>query len=341
MLALGTTDGRGLRILRRMPESSSNRTAVALAFGAVYLFWGSTYTAIRIAGEHLPPPVVSASRSLVTTTLILLITLVRRKSLRVPKGEGPRLALVGLLFMSGNNMLLTWGETMVPSGLASLIVSTMPIMVAILEWLLPGGEALNRRGWAGTLLGTAGISVLVWPSLHSPAHAQQPGSHAALGVVICLAAALCFGVGSVLSRRFRFQANTFVATGWQIGSAGLFNAGFAWVTGSFRHATWTWRGFEAVLYLAVFGSLVGLSAFTFLLQHVPVSKVATYAFVNPMIAVLLGVLVLNERLVPTELVGMGIIVGAVAFVVLSRTGGASSRDQLDRELMATAGDAER
>ena len=332
-----------------MPTSPSPRARVLIAFGAVYLFWGSTYAAIHIAGEHLPPPVVSATRSVITTFLILIILLASGKSLRVPRGEGPRLALVGLLFMSGNNMLLTWGETMVPSGFASLLVSTMPIMIAVLERFLPGGEVLNKRGWAGTLLGTLGIAVLVWPSLHQAnLHMFQRGSGAAhggnaagLGTLICLLAALSWAIGSVLSRRFQFKADTFVATGWQIGCAGLFNTAFALVTGGFRRAVWTWHGFEAIVYLSIFGSLVGLVAFTYLLKNVAVSKVATYAFVNPTIAVLLGVVLLGERLAPTELVGMGIVVCAVAMVVLSRVGGTPSQKVLDRELMATAGDAER
>ena len=323
-----------------MSATSPSRSYLLLAFAAVYLCWGSTYTAIHVAGEHLPPPVVSASRSLITTLLILTILLVRGKSLRVPKGEGPKLALVGLLFMSGNNMLLTWGETVVPSGFASLIVAVTPILIALLERFLPGGEPLNKRGWAGTLLGTAGIAVLVWPSLrHSggTAGSHRPG----LGILICLLAALAFAVGSVLSRRFHFKADTFVATGWQIGAAGLFNLLFATAAGSFHHTTWTLHGLEAIVYLAIFGSLGGLVAFTYLLQNVPVTKVATYAFVNPVIAVLLGVVLLGETLGPTELMGMGIIVGAVALVVLSRVGGTRTRRALDRELMATAGEGER
>ncbi len=325
-----------------MPDTQANRGRVIAAFAAVYLCWGSTYTAIRVAVEHLPPPVVSATRTLLTTVLIGAIALARGKSLRVPRGEGPKLALVGLLFMSGNNMLLTWGETMVPSGFASLLVSTLPIMVALIEWKLPGGEPLNRRGWTGTLLGTLGIAVLVWPSLHRGGHgtdAVMPDSHAGRGVVICLLAALCFAVGSVLSRRFRFKADTFVATGWQIGCAGLFNTSFALVTGGFGRAVWTARGVEALLWLAVFGSLVGLVAFTYLLQNVAVTKVATYAFVNPVIAVLLGVVLLRETLGPTELAGMAVIVCSVALVVLSRVGGAGSRKTLDREVMGVSGNA--
>src|SRR5579875_3492141 len=127
-----------------MASSVSPRTRVLVAFAAVYLFWGSTYGAIHVAGEHLPPPVVSATRSVITTVLIIVIALLNGKSLRVPKGERWKLVLVGLLFMSANNMMLTWGETMVPSGFASLIVSMMPIMIALIEWRLPGGEPLNK-----------------------------------------------------------------------------------------------------------------------------------------------------------------------------------------------------
>lgn len=324
-----------------MPARPSPRSLVLLAFAAVYLFWGSTYTAIRIAGEHLPPPVISATRCLITTVLMLAIARLSGKSLRVPKGEGPKLVLVGVLFMSGNNMLLTWAETMVPSGFASLVVSTTPILIALIAQCLPDGEPLNKRGWAGTLLGTAGIAVLVWPSLHgadlrtprSGGHVHATLGNPALGTLICLVAALCFAVGSFLSRRFHFRADTFVATGWQIGAAAVFNSAIALAAGSFSRGTWTWRGSFAIVYLAIFGSLVGLVAFTYLLQNVAVTKVATYAFVNPVIAVLLGVVLLGERLGPAELAGMGIIVCAVAMVVLSRVGGTPSREALDRELI--------
>ncbi len=332
-----------------MAARPTPKTTVLIAFAAVYIFWGSTYAAIHIAGEHLPPPVVSATRSMITTTLILAIALARRKSLRVPKGEGPKLVLVGLLFMSGNNMLLTWGETMVPSGFASLIVSTMPIMIALFECVLPNGEPLNKRGWAGTLLGTAGIGVLVWPSLrdtnlhalHASSGSSTMPSNPALGTLVCLLAAFSWCLGSVLSRRFKFKADTFIATGWQIGAAGLFNTLFALSTGGYHRAVWTAHGVEAIVYLSIFGSLVGLVAFTYLLKNVAVTKVATYAFVNPMIAVLLGVVILGERLGPTEIAGMAIIVAAVAMVVLSRVGGTPSAEVLDRELMATAGEGER
>jgi len=311
-----------------MPKS----TRILLAFACVYLFWGSTYLAIHVAGEHLPVAVVGGSRSLLSALLIVFVCLLSGKSLRVPKGEWWKLILVGLLFMSGNNMLLTWGEKMVPTGFASLVVSTLPIQIALIEMVLPGGDRMNLRGWAGTLLGTAGILLLVWPALHH-AHAVAGYSSPLLGVVVLLGAALSFAIGSVLSRRFAFKADTFVATGWQVGAAAIFNWTIALSTGGLHRSVWTWHGVAAVVYLSVFGTLFGLVAFTYLLQNVAVTKVATYAFVNPAIAVLLGVLLLGERLAFAEIAGMIVIVGAVAMVVYSRV------DRGKREIMGIAGEA--
>ncbi len=335
--------------LRQMSSRLPKSTLIPLAFASVYLLWGSTYLAIHVAGEHVPAPVVSATRSLISAILIGVICLGRGKSLRVPRGEAWKLALVGLLFMSGNNMMLTWAEKMVPSGFASLVVSTTPIMIALLDMGLPGGERLNKRGWMGTLLGTLGICVLVWPALHrapgpgsaGSAVVSSAGSHAAvvagysrpvLGVFVLMVAAFSFALGSVLSRRFHFQADSFVATGWEIGAAGLFNAMVAIGSGGLHRAVWTWHGFTAIVYLSIFGSLFGLVAFTYLLQNVAVTKVATYAFVNPMIAVLLGVLLLHERLAKTEIMGMVVIICAVAMVVFSRV----ERTKAKRFLAAAA-----
>ncbi|QMV19011.1 EamA family transporter [Granulicella sp. 5B5] len=323
-----------------MPFAMSKSTRVLLAFGSVYLFWGSTYIAIHVAGEQLPVPVVSATRSLISAGLIAVISLARGKSLWVPKDEIWKLILVGILFMSFNNMGLTWGEKMVPTGFASLLISTVAIMIAVLE-MLTGGEALNKRGWAGTLLGTMGIGVLVWPSLHAQlthSAGAASGSRVGFGTLVTLGAAFAFAVGSVLSRRFHFKADTFVATGWQIGAGGVFNALLALATGGYRRAVWTPHGVESIVYLSIFGSLCGLVAFTYLLQNVAVTKVATYAFVNPVIAVMLGVVILHERLAPAELGGMAVIVCAVAMVIYSRVDRSKS-EELAAEIVGNAGEA--
>ena len=295
------------------PTAPPRRTLAA--FACVYFFWGSTYTAIHVAGLHLAPSLVAACRSLLTTAILISLCLATGRSLRVTRAELWRLVLVGILFMTVNNILLTWAETMVASGIASLLVSTMPIMVAVIEAALPGGEGLNKRGWAGTLLGSAGMVALVWPSLH---RGSSPGDRHLLAYLLLLLAALAFAVGAVLSRRFRFKRDPFVITTWQIGSAGLCNTLLAVGTGSLHTAVWTRGGILAIIYLSLFGSLVGLSCLTYLLQHVAVTKVSTYAFVNPVVAVLLGVLLLGERLGGAEVLGMGIIIVAVAMVIFSR-----------------------
>ncbi len=288
---------------------------VVLAFACVYFFWGSTYTAIHVAGLYLGAPLVGALRTLLSTILLLGICIVTRKPLRVTAAQAWRLAVVGILFMSINNVLLTWAETMIASGLASLVIATMPLMLALLEVILPGGESLNRRGWIGIFLGSIGMVALLWPSLRSPS--PDNSSHLAAFGILALAA-LAFAVGSALSRRFNFNMDLVVATTWQLGAAAILNTVLALAGGSWKSAVWTRASLGAIAYLAVFGSVVGLTAYTYLLQHVPVIKVATYAYVNPVIAVLLGVFLLHERLQAAELFGMATIVAAVAMVILSR-----------------------
>ena len=283
-----------------MPASSSRGTTVAVAFACVYFFWGSTYSAIHIAGLHLAPPLVGAMRSLLSTVIICAICLARGTSLRVPRAAAWRLALVGILLMTVNNLLLIWGETKVASGLASLIIAMVPIFVAVIETALPNGETLNLRGWLGTLLGAAGMFVLLWPALHRAA-GSSPDRKGLAGFLILIAAGLAFASGSVLSRRFHFRVDTFVATAWQIGAAGLTNLAIALAGGCFRTAVWTRSGVLATVYLSVFGSVVGLTAYTYLLQHVPVTKVSTYAFINPVVAVLIGAVLFHERLARPEI----------------------------------------
>jgi drug/metabolite transporter (DMT)-like permease len=303
-----------------MPASRPTRNRILIAFACVYLCWGSTYSAIYVAALHLAPPLVGALRTLISSTILCLFCLARGTSLRVPRRTAWQLALIGILFMSVNNVLLIWAETKVASGYASLVIAMIPILIALIETALPGGEVLNLRGWLGTLLGAIGMFALLWPSLHPAAAGQTVRRSGSLaGFAILVVAALAFAIGSVLSRRFRFQIDSFVATAWQLGAASLVNFAVAATAGNFQSAQWTRSAVLAVLYLAVFGSVVGLTAYVYLLQHVPVTKVSTYAFVNPIIAVLLGVAAFHERLAPPEIAGMVLIVIAVATVILSRT----------------------
>ena len=297
----------------------SHKSRIVVSFACVYFFWGSTYGAIYIAGMHLAPPLVGAARSFFSTILLCAICLVRRTSLRVPLRTAGQLALVGILFLTCNNLLLVWAETKVASGFAALVVALIPIFVALIETVLPGGETLNLRGWLVTLLGAIGMFALLWPTLHRTAANTATNQRSLFGFVILIVAALAFAVGSVLSRRFHFRVDTFVATTWQIAAAGVVNLALALAGGCFYTARWTTGGLLSIAYLAVFGSVVGFTAYTYLLQHIPVTKVSTYAFVNPIVAVLIGAVLFHERLEPAELAGTVLIIAAVATVILSRT----------------------
>ena len=191
-----------------MPRHIPQKTLVAFAFACVYFIWGSTYLAIHVAGLHLAPPLVGALRTLISTAILAAFCMARGISLRMPRRTAWQLSLVGILFMSANNVLLIWGETKVASGYASLVIAMIPILVALMETALPGGETLNLRGWLGTLLGAAGMFALVWPSLHRVA-GTAPDRRGFAGFVILVVAALSFAVGSVLSRRFHFRATPF------------------------------------------------------------------------------------------------------------------------------------
>jgi drug/metabolite transporter (DMT)-like permease len=304
-----------------MPSTPQPRARIILAFACVYLLWGSTYGAIHIAALHIAPPLVGALRTLISSAILCIFCIARGISLRVSRRAAWQLALVGILFMSVNNVLLIWAETMVASGYASLVIAMIPILVALIETALPGGETLNLFGWLGTLLGAIGMFALLWPALHGSPEITPTtsGTRTLAGFAILVVAALAFAVGSVLSRRFRFKVDPLAATAWQLGAASLINFAIAIPGGNFRTAVWTRSGVLAILYLAIFGSVVGLTAYVYLLQHVPVTKVSTYAFVNPAIAVLLGVLIFHEHLGPAEIAGMIIILIAVATVILSRT----------------------
>jgi drug/metabolite transporter (DMT)-like permease len=298
--------------------SSSRRTRIVLAFACVYLCWGMTYAAIRIAGHYVPPPLVGAVRCILSALILGSVCLTRGTSLRVSRGAAWRLLLVGILLMSINNVMLIWGETLVPSGLSSLIIALIPIYVALMETVLPRGERLTARGWIGVLAGAAGMFALVWPALRH--RSGDASDHTAIvGYIILIVAGLAFAIGSVLSRRFRFKEDTFVATTWQIGAAAVANSALALACGSLHAAHWTLSAIAAIAFLSIFGTAVGLTAYTYLLQNVPVTKVATYAFVNPAIAVLIGVAFFGERLAPAELAGMALILVAVATVIGSRT----------------------
>ncbi|MGO9318719.1 MAG: EamA family transporter [Terracidiphilus sp.] len=303
-------------------KKAASTASIMLAFACVYFFWGSTYTAISIGAVQMPALLLSGTRFFIAGAILLAWCRWRGLRLLWPTRTMLILGLVGLLLLSVSNVALVYAEKTVPSGLASLVLAVTPLFIALAEMLLPGGEPLSVRGWLGMALGFAGLTALVWPSLRS-GFAGDFTRLAAIGVL--LAGAFAWTVGSILSRHARLPVNSFVAAAWQMLIAGAFCILLGTVLGQ-------WPGFHVNLasiasqaWLITGGSLVGYSAFVYLLEHVPVAKVSSYCYVNPVVAVLLGVLLLGERPERAEFAGMAAIVVAVFVLTTAKvkTKGAS------------------
>lgn len=296
-------------------QAAQLRTRILIAFACVYFFWGSTYVAIRFGVEVLPPFVLASTRFLIAGPLMLIICVARGMSLRVTRREFALLAAIGILMLGGGNMGLVWCEQYLSSGLAALIIAIVPLYVAVFEAVLPNGERLRTKGWIGVAVGFAGLIVLLSPGIMEGMHGD---TRQLIGGVVALGCAFSWTAGSVLSRRSRLQVSPFVAAAWEMLFAGLFNVAVMFVSGDYHGTHWNAQAWTSVLYLVTFGSLVGYSAYIYLLDHVPVAKVATYAYINPIVAVILGALFLHERMVAIEYLGMAAILIAVYLVTSSK-----------------------
>jgi drug/metabolite transporter (DMT)-like permease len=315
--------GMSSRATPALAAASPARIAVALL--ALYLVWGSTYLAIRIVVETIPPLTGSAVRFLIAGSLLYAATIRSGDASTDRPGrlEWRDAAIIGGLLLAGGNGLLAVGEQTVPSGIAALIIATLPLWVAILGRVF-FGVVLTRTIVVGTVIGFAGVAVLVWPS-------GDAGSLDPFGVAVVLLSPVFWATGSLFSRTAHVPRRPLVGTAMQMlaGSAVLFV--LALVTGDlFRvhTADITPESVAALVYLVLVGSLVGYTAYVWLLRVAPISLVATYAYVNPVIAVFLGWLVLSEPLAPRTLVAGAIIVVAVAIIVRAR-GGESRRTPPD------------
>jgi drug/metabolite transporter (DMT)-like permease len=298
----------------RTPSAAASSATIILAFASVYFFWGSTYTAIRIGAAEMPALLLAGTRFLIAGGILLAWCRWRGLRLLWPRAVMGRLSLIGLLLLGGGNVGLVYAERTVPSGLASLVLAVIPLYVALIEMLLPGGEPLPLRGWLGMALGFAGLLVLLRPSLRAGLSGDP-----AVVVAICvlLAGALSWATGSVLSRRSQLPVNSFVAASWQMIFAGAINTALGSALGEWPQFHLNRTSVGSLAWLVGGGSLLGYTSFIYLLQHVPVAKVASNSYVNPVVAVLLGILVLHEHPAAEEFAGMACVVLAVFLLTTS------------------------
>jgi drug/metabolite transporter (DMT)-like permease len=296
------------------PQSPS-RFAVILAFGLVYLFWGSTYLAIDFAIQTIPPALMCAVRFSIAGVVMLAVCAATGRRIWYSARQIALSAVVGILLLMGGNLTLSWAELSVPSGLAALIIAITPLWFLVLDSMLLGHHRISGRGQAGLALGMVGLFVLFWPQVHSPSTLGRRELWASLALI---GGSFSWALGSVLSKRWQSGMDVFSATGWQVTAAGVANFLWALAAGDFSRVTWTPQGLGAVLYLVVCGSWIGYTAYIWLLEHVPTSKVSTYAYVNPVVAVFLGWLVLHERVDRFILMGSVIVVLSVILVTSAK-----------------------
>ena len=284
-------------------------------FASIYVIWGSTYLAILFAIRSIPPLLMAGTRFLIAGTI--LYTAARLAGAK-PTGwlDWRTAAIVGACLLLGGNGGVTLSEQYIPSGLAALLVATIPIYMALLGWLFGMSPRPNALSFAGLAGGFAGVGMLVGPALISPATGESP--HAWIGMTILLCSSLIWTVGSLYSRRTHTEAPPFLAAGQQM----LCGGGLMLLVGlargelrGFDPAQVTMQSLGAFAYLVVIGGVVGYSSYAWLLRHCEPAKVATYAYVNPIVAVLLGVAFAGEKLSMRMLMAAALIIGSVALVI--------------------------
>ncbi|HWG12518.1 MAG TPA: EamA family transporter [Streptosporangiaceae bacterium] len=309
------------------PGPGPSRPWRSKAFGGwaalvvVYVFWGGTYLGIRVGVETIPPLLLAGVRYLIAGLILFPIALrsgspQRRAADRPSRAAWVACGIIGLLLLLGGNGLVSVGERTVPSGFASLLVATVPL------WLLVMNGALTRTwiGWLpaiGLLAGLGGVALLAGLGDHASASGASTG-----GIAIILFASICWAVGTILSTRLKaLPERPFLTTAMQMLVGGAVITALAAATGefgSFHLGQVSLRSWLALLYLIGPGSILALSAYSIAVRSLPTSTVATYAYVNPVVAVILGTTILSEKLTPMMLVGGALIIAAVALIVRRR-----------------------
>lgn len=304
------------------------KTKVWLALLAIYIVWGSTYLAIRFAVETIPPFFHAGLRFLVSG----LVLLVWRKLAGDPlptRKQWISLAVIGTLLLLGGNGLVSWAEQTIPSGVAALIIGAVPMFLVIAEAFRPGGVKPTWRVIVGLLIGFTGIYLLVGPSEFSGGMKLDP-----LGVLALLTACALWASGSVYSKHADLPKSALMMTGAEMlmGSLSLFIVSVA--TGElkgFNFAQVSDSSWLGLAYLITFGSMIGFVSYAWLLQNAPISLVATYAYVNPLVAVLLGFLFAGEDLSLRILAASVIIIGSVVFINSGNRSGKKVENRASKE----------
>jgi drug/metabolite transporter (DMT)-like permease len=294
------------------------RARLLAAFAAVYIVWGSTYLAIRFAVETLPPLLMAGVRFLIAGSILLLWARLREGA--VPRKIDWRAGFIGgALLLLGGNGAVVWAEQLVPSGIAALLVAVVPVWVVVLEWLRPGGRRPRLPVFLGLALGLLGLALLVGPEA-----LRGGGSINLVGAGVLMVGSFSWALGSLYTRGAPKPPTGSIGSGTQMFAGGVCLVVVALLTGELAQldlAHASPRSLLGFAYLVTFGSLVGFTAYFYLLGHTTAAKAATYAYVNPVVAVLLGWAFANEPINARTLVAAAVILAGVAIITITRDAG--------------------
>jgi drug/metabolite transporter (DMT)-like permease len=292
-----------------------------LAFFLIYFIWGSTYLAIRVAIASIPPFLMAGCRFFFAGLLMLL--LLRMRGVPQPSWCW-RLGVVGVFLFVGGNGLVVWAEQYIDSGLAALLVSTLPLWLIVLDWLWAGGPPPQRQALCGIALGIVGTVLLLKPHWLLPqlfpvaVEASAADQQALLASSVVVFASVLWAIGSIYSKKFAKPASIFMSAAWQMLGGGaallLLSLALGEFT-TFEFAQVTPLSLAGFAYLFVFGSMIAISAYSWLLQNASASSISTYAFVNPLVALALGWLLVDEALTLPILLGAAVILVGVVLVI--------------------------
>jgi drug/metabolite transporter (DMT)-like permease len=287
-------------------------TLVIVAFAAVYVVWGSTYLAIRVGIESFPPFVLAGLRHLVAG--LILFPLVRWKTGARPTAANWKAAVVvGFLLLFIGNGGVSWAEQLVPSGVTALLVATVSLWLVIVDWLRPGGNRPVPKVIIGLVMGFAGLLLLVGPS-----HLGGSGRVDPLGAGVLVFASFAWACGSLYTKHGGMPASPMLGVAMQSLTGGVILLIVALLTGEFRgfhFGAVSFRSWVALVYLIAFGSGIGFSAYIYILHKSTAARVATYAFVNPVVALFLGWLIVGEAITLRTILAAAVILTAVILVI--------------------------
>jgi drug/metabolite transporter (DMT)-like permease len=285
---------------------------IIAAFAALYLIWGSTYLGILFAIQSIPPFLMAGSRFLIAGLIMFAIARTQGP-LRSTSAEWRTSLIVGACLLLGGNGGVTLSEKFIESGLASLIVATVPIYITLLGWLFGMAPRPAPIVWLGLAGGFLGVAILMGPALRF-----SGGSHPAIGMSILLIGSFLWSAGSLYSRTAKHAASPFLAAAQQMFCGGVLLMVVGLFVGEPKHfhpGNITTLSLGAFAYLVLIGAIVGYTAYFWLLRHCDPAKVATYAYINPIVAVLLGALFAHETVSLRTVLAAALIIGSVALII--------------------------